>query len=169
MLAAFASLSFTKGRQETENTMNLKRSTLQATFFLAALAASLVLAGPARAQNISPRFVGKFTLTAPVHWGKSTLPPGNYTLRIDSIGRPILATIRNDRSTFMIRVMSLASSDDHNSPNALRLKVRHGSLVVQSLALADLDTVLIYDPSPVQEKVEEAHADLTVSVLVARK
>jgi hypothetical protein len=149
--------------------MNLKQSILQATFFVAALAASLVLAGPARAQEISPSFVGRFTLTAPVQWGKSTLPPGTYTLRIDSTNRPIMATIRNDRSTFAIRVMSLASSDCHNGPDALHLKVRHGSLVVQSLALADLDTVLIYDPSPTQERVEEAHADPTVPVLVARK
>ena len=149
--------------------MNLKRFILQVTFFLAALAASLTLAGPARAQTVSARFAGKFNLTSPVHWGKATLPPGTYSIRIDSTTSPIMATIRNDRSTFMIRVMSLASSDDHSGSNALRLKVRNGSPVVQSLALADLDTVLIYDPSPAQEEAEEAHADSTVPVLVARK
>jgi hypothetical protein len=169
MLAVFAGLSFTKSREKKENTMNLKRSTLQATFLLAALAASLVLADPARAQNFSPSFAGKFTLTSTVHWGKATLPPGTYTLRIDSTNRPIMAIIRNDRSSFAIRVMSLASSDCHNGPNALHLKVRHGSLVVQSLALADLHTVLIYDPSLAQEKVEEARADSTVPLLVASK
>jgi hypothetical protein len=136
---------------------------------LAALAASLTLAGPARAQTFSERFAGKFTLTSPVRWGKATLPPGTYTLRIDSTTTQFMATIRNDRSTFAIRVMSLASSDYHNGLNALRLKVRHGSLVGHSLALADLDTVLIYDPSPAQEKVEEAHVDPSVPVLVARK
>ena len=80
-----------------------------------------------------------------------------------------MATIRNDRSTIAIRVMSFASSDYHNGSNALRLKVRNGSLVVHSLVLADLDKVLIYDPTLAQEKVEEAHADPTVPVLAARK
>jgi hypothetical protein len=149
--------------------MNLKRSILQATFFLAALAASLAFAGPARAQGASARFAGKFTLTSPVQWGKATLPPGTYTLRIDSTTSPIMATIRNDRSTFVIWVVSLASSDYHSGSNALRLKVRNGSLVVHSLVLADLDTILIYDPSLAREEVEEAHADPTVPVLVARK
>lgn len=149
--------------------MKLKQSILWATFFLGALAASLTLAGAARAQEVSARFAGKFTLASPVHWGKATLPAGTYTVRIDSTTRPIMATIQNDRSTFAIRVMSLATSDYHNGSNALRLKVRNGSLVVHSLVLADLDTVLIFDPSPAQEKVQEAHADPTVPVLVARK
>jgi hypothetical protein len=150
--------------------MNLKRSILQATFFLAALAASLTFAGPAKAQGASSGFAGKFTLTAPVQWGKATIPPGTYTLRIDSTTSPIMATIRNDRSTFVIWVMSLASSDYHSGSNALRLKVRNGSLVVHSLVLADLDRVLIYDPSLAREEiVVEAHADPTVPVLVARK
>ena len=149
--------------------MNTKRSILKATFFLVALAASLILGGPARAQAVSPLFVGKFTLTSTVHWGKSTLPPGTYTLRIDSTAAPIRATIHNDRYTFVIRVKSLTSSDYHTGSNALLLKVRNGSLVVHSLVLADLHSVLIYDASPAQENVEEAHADLTVPVLVARK
>ena len=80
-----------------------------------------------------------------------------------------MATIRNDRSTFVIWVVSLASSDYHSGSNALRHKVRNGSLVVHSLVLADLDTILIYDPSLAREEVEEAHADPTVPVLVARK
>jgi hypothetical protein len=94
--------------------MNLKRSILQATFFLAALAASLILASAARAQAVSPVFVGKFTLTAPVHWGKSTLPPGTYSLRIDSTATPAMAIIHNDRYTVAIRVKSLTSTDYHS-------------------------------------------------------
>ncbi|HKM67135.1 MAG TPA: hypothetical protein VJX70_08215 [Candidatus Acidoferrum sp.] len=149
--------------------MNTKPSFLRATFFLPALFATLILAGAASAQEVSARFVGKFTLASPVHWGKTTLPPGTYTVRIDSTTSPIMAIIRSDRSNSAIRVMSLATGDYHSGSNALRLKVRRGSLVVQSLVLANLDTVLIYDPSPAQEEVEEAHADPTVPVLVARK
>ena len=159
--------SFTKRRQK-ENTMNLKRSILQATFFLAVIAASLTLAGAARAQDL-PVFAGKFTLTSTVHWGKSTLPPGTYSLSIYSIGWPVMATIRNENSTVATRVLSVASGDSRFGSNLLRLKpTGDGSLAVQSLVLADLHTVLIYDASPVRQSVGEARADST-AVLVARK
>ena len=149
--------------------MNLKRSILQATFFLTALAASLTLAGAARAQGVFPVFVGKFTLTSTVHWGKTTLPPGTYSLSIYSIGWPVMATIRNENSTVATRVLSVASGDSRFGSNLLRLKpTGDGSLAVQSLVLADLHTVLIYDASPVRQSVREARADSTV-VLVARK
>lgn len=149
--------------------MNLKRSILQATFLLAALAASLTLAGAARAQAVSPAFVGKFTLSSPVRWGKATLPPGTYSVSIESTSRPIMATVRDENSNVVVRVMSIGSSDYHSGPDLLRLKSSHdGPLTVQSLVLADLHTVLIYDASPARQSVEEARADSTV-VLVARK
>jgi len=149
--------------------MNGKRSILRATLFLAALAASLALAGAARAQGVFPVFVGKFNLTSTVHWGKSTLPPGTYSLSIDSTSGPTLATIRNENSTIAIRVRSVGSGDARSGSNFLRLKSSDdGSLAVQSLVLADLNTVLIYDASPVRQSVEEAHANSTV-VLVSRK
>jgi len=168
MLPAFAGPSFTKRRQK-ENTMNLKRSFLRATFFLAAMAGSFILASAARAQDVSPVFVGKFTLTSTVHWGKSTLPPGTYSLSIYSTGWPVMATIRNENSTVAARVLSGASGDSRFGSNFLRLEpTGDGSLAVQSLVLADLHTVLIYDASPVRQSVGEARADSTV-VLVARK
>jgi hypothetical protein len=148
--------------------MYAKRSILQATFFLAALAASVTLAGAARAQNVSPSFSGKFTLTSTVHWGKSTLPPGTYELRIDGTALPVMAFIHNDQSTVSTRVMSSVTEDYTSGSNALHLKTRNGHIVVQSLTLADLKTVVVFDPSPARERVEEARADSAV-VLVARR
>ncbi|HET6929366.1 MAG TPA: hypothetical protein VFI45_03530 [Candidatus Acidoferrum sp.] len=149
--------------------MYRKLFNLQATFLLAALAASLILAGSARAQGISQVFVGKFTLTSTVHWGKGTLPPGSYTLRIDSTTRPVMATIHNDRYTVAARVMTRAIEDYTGGSNALQLKTRDdGQLVVRSLVVADLDMVLVFEPLSRRERVEEARADSAV-VLVARK
>jgi len=148
--------------------MNFKRSIQQATFLLAALVASLTLAGAARAQYISPQFVGKFTLTSTIHWGKSTLPPGNYTVRIDSTSLPIMATIRNDSYTLVATVVTRGIDDYTKGSNALQLKTRNGQVVVQTLVLADLKMVLVFDPSPAHERVEQAREDSTV-VLVARK
>jgi hypothetical protein len=148
--------------------MNSKRSILRATLFLAAMATSLFIASAARAQDA---FVGKFTLTSPVSWGKSTLPPGTYRIRIDSTARPSTAFItRNDSSSpFAILVMSIATGDYRSGSNVLRLKARKGALVVHSLVLADLQKELLYEPSAARESVEEARVDTTVPVLVARK
>jgi len=110
--------------------MNFKRSIQQATFLLAALVASLTLAGAARAQYISPQFVGKFTLTSPVHWGNSTLPPGNYTLRINSISSPIMVSVLNDRDTLVATVVTRSIDDYTKGSNALQLKTRNGQVVI---------------------------------------
>ena len=149
--------------------MNFKRSILQATFLLAALAASLTLAGAARAQYISPQFVGKFTLTSPVHWGKSTLQPGNYTLRINSMSSPfIMVRVLNDQDTLVATVVTHGIDDYTKGPNALQLKTTNSQVVIQSLVLADMKMVLVFDPSLAHQRIEEARADATV-VLVARK
>lgn len=148
--------------------MNSKRSILRATLFLAAMAASLILASAARAQDT---FVGKFTLTSPVSWGKSTLTPGTYSIRIVSTERPVKASISSDDSTssFAFMVLSNVTGNYRDGSNALRLKVRNGALVVDSLALADLKCVLFYEPSAANESAEEARVDSTVPVLAAKK
>ena len=147
--------------------MNSKRSILRSTLFLAAMAASLILASAARAQHA---FVGKFTLTSPVSWGKSTLPPGTYSIRVDSTGSRYVAFINRDDSTsFGALVLTIATSDYRNGSNALHLKVQKGALVVHSLVLADLKKVLVYERSAPRESIEEARLDASVPVLVAKK
>ena len=148
--------------------MFAKRSILQATFLLAALAAGLTLARAARAQSVSPSFVGKFTVTSTVQWGKSTLPPGTYDLRIDGTTLPVMAFIHNDQYTVSTRVVSCVTEDYTSGSNALHLITKNGHIAVQSLTLADLKTAVVFEPSPARERVEEARADSTV-VLVARK
>lgn len=149
--------------------MNSKRSILRATLYLAAMVVSLLIADVARAQIISPQFVGKFTLTSPVRWGKGTLPPGTYTLRIHPVSLPVIATVYNDRDAVVATVMTGVKEDYTSGTNALHLKIKNGQTVVQSLVLADLNTVLVFDPSPKRERVEEAKAAPSFSVLVARK
>ena len=148
--------------------MYAKPSILQAAFLLAALAAGLTLAGAARAQNVFPSFVGKFKLTSSVQWGKTTLPPGTYDLRIDGTSLPVMAFIHNDQYTVSTRVMSSVTEDYTSGSNALHLKTKNGHIVVQSLTLADLKTVVVFEPSDARERVEEARADSTI-MLVARK
>ncbi len=149
--------------------MNTMRSIQRGTLLLAALVMSLMTAGTARAQDVSARFVGKFTLTSPVQWGKSTLRPGTYTIRIDSMGSPIRALISNDDSSFGIRVITVVTGDYRGGSDALQVKVKNGQPVVQALVLSDLKTALVYDSSSREQNVEEVRANTSIPVLVARK
>jgi hypothetical protein len=47
---------------------------------LAGLGISLIAAGIAQAQSDLPAFTGKFTSTTQVHWDKTILQPGDYTI-----------------------------------------------------------------------------------------
>ena len=136
---------------------------------VAALLTSLFFAGTARAQGQSPAYVGKFTLTYQVHWGKGVLQPGSYTITFKSIGEPTIAVIHNVDGNAVTFVMSGARSGNTNGVNALLIKEKDGQLRVHSLALADLGMVLIYDPTLGRETVQEARVSQTVPVMWAKK
>ena len=148
--------------------MNSKRSILRATLFLAAMAASLTLAGAARAQEA---FVGKFTLPSPVSWNKTSLPAGTYSIRIESTAAFPMADISRDDSTssFRMRVMCIGIGDYRNGSSALHLTGRKGALMVHSLVLADLKKEIVYERSVPRESIEEARVNASVPVLVAKK
>lgn len=149
--------------------MDTIQSIQRGAILLAALVMSLMTAGAARAQSVSPSFRGKFTLTTPVHWGKSVLQPGEYTICVDSMASPSLAFIQKEGSVFAVRVMSGVSNRYQGNSDALELKVKNGEFVVQALVLADLKTALVYDSSFGKQNVEEARANASMPVLVARK
>lgn len=149
--------------------MRNMRSIQRRAMLLAALVMTLMTAGAARAQHVPSSYVGKFTLTTPVHWGKSVLQPGEYTIYIESTSSPNLALIEKDGSVFAFRVMSAVSNRYQGNSDALQLRVKDGEFVVQALVLADLKTALVYDSSIDKQNVEEARANTRIPVLVARK
>jgi hypothetical protein len=136
---------------------------------VAAFLTSLFLVGTARAQAQSPAYVGKFTTTSQLHWGKAILQPGTYTIIIKSTGIPIVASIRNAERDAVAYVESGARSGNTNGLNALLIKQKNGRLEVHSLALADLGMVLIYDPGLARETVHEAQTSQTVPVMWAKE
>ena len=136
---------------------------------VAALLTSLFFAGTARAQGQSPAFVGKFTLPYQVHWGKSVLQPGDYTITIVSAAAPTIASIRNAEGDSVTYVMSGTRSGNINGVNALLIKEKDGQLRVHSLALADMKMILIYDPRLARETVQEARVSQTVPVMWVKK
>jgi hypothetical protein len=140
------------------------------TLLLVALFASLFFAGTSRAQSQAPAYVGKFTLTHQIHWGKTVLEPGRYTVSLNSTVAPTtIATIRTVDGEGVFMVMSQARSRDNNGVNALLLKEKDGKPTVYSLALADLGMVLIYDPSLARQRPQEARLSKAVPVMWAKK
>jgi hypothetical protein len=136
---------------------------------VAALLTSLLSVGTARAQGQSPAYVGTFTLTNQIHWGKGVLQPGNYTIIINSISNPMIALVRKADGDALTYVMSRARSENTSGRNALLIKEKDGQLTVHSLALADLGLVLIYDPRLARQTVQEARVSQTVPVMWAKK
>ena len=136
---------------------------------LAALLTSLFFAGTARAQGQSPAYVGKFVLTQQIHWGKTVLQPGKYTVSFNSTVAPIIGTIRTVAGDGVSIVMSQARTGNKNGVNALLIKEKDGQPTVHSLALAELGMVLIYDPSLARETVQEARVSQAVPVMWAKK
>jgi hypothetical protein len=136
---------------------------------LAALLTSLFFVGTARAQGQSPAYVGKFTLTYQIHWGKTVLQPGKYKVTINSTVAPIIGTIRTVAGDGVSIVMSQARTGNKNSVNGLLIKEKDGQPTVHSLAIADLGVVLIYDPTLARETVQEARVSQTIPVTWAKK
>ena len=135
----------------------------------AALLVSLFFVGISQAQGDLPAYVGKFTLTDQIHWDKSVLQPGDYTITIGSTSMPIIALIRNGEGRPVARLLSGVRSGNPSVVNALLLKEKDGQFWVHSLALADLRMVLIYDPTLARETVQEARVNKTVPVTWAKK
>jgi hypothetical protein len=149
--------------------MRTNQSVAGIKMLLATLVMSLLCVGTMQAQGELPVYRGKFTLPYQVHWGKSVLRPGDYTITIQSTGTPTFALISKADGSGGIRVVSGVRSGPTNGVNALLVKDKDGQLTVHSLSLANLGMVLIYDPSLARETVQEARASQIVPVMWAKK
>jgi hypothetical protein len=136
--------------------------------FAALFMSVFFFAGTAHAQGDLPVYVGKFTLQYQVHWGKSVLEAGDYTIRVNSTGTPIIALVRKVNGDALIRVISGIRNEQTNGINALLIREKDGRLTVHSLSLSDLGLIVIYDPSLGQEPVREARDSRTIPVMSAR-
>lgn len=137
---------------------------------LAALLMSLFVVGTSRAQVDLPSFVGKFTLTSQIHWDRSVLQPGEYTITIGSPGPPMIALIRDrNRRPVALVASAVRSQNASLERSELLMKEKDGQLCVHSLVLAGLRTTLIYDPALARKAVLESQVSQTVPVIWAKK
>jgi hypothetical protein len=152
-----------------EDKMTRIQGIARTALLVGTLFTSLISVGIARGQAQSLAYAGTFTLTNQVHWGKTVLKAGTYTITIKSIGSPIVASIRSAEGDAVTHVVSGVRTGKTNGMNALLIKEKNGQLEVHSLALADLGMVLIYDPALARETVQEARLSQTVPVMWAKR
>lgn len=149
--------------------MRRKPGVVRTTLVVLGLLAVLSLTATAPAQMGPARYVGRFTLQSSVHWGRSILQPGTYTVTIWSKEAPVIALISDSQGRAVTFVTSGTRSRRTDGLNALLIREKDGQLRVSSLALADLGIDVIYDRASTQERPQEAHVSQTVPVLWATK
>lgn len=108
---------------------------------LLGLLSSTALPMAAHADNIT----GRFTLTSEAHWGRTTLPPGEYTYNIsaeDVMPIVIVRSVKGDVGAFVFPTS--VSEARPGEPDELVLEKTSGGMAVTSLHLKDRGLVLHY-------------------------
>jgi hypothetical protein len=104
-----------------------------------ALLAACFVAGHANAQVIQ----GKFTLPFSARWGKATLPAGDYSFALDSVGPTCTLHLYRGRNGVG---MILSQSYDKSYSGNAELTVEQGA--VRTLNLPELGIILQYAAAP---------------------
>ncbi len=141
------------------------RHAIEVRLFAVVLLATCAFAAAANAQTIA----AKFTLPFEVHWGKNVLPPGEYTISMDSLANVALVRSANGNTVGLTPIPIQAKSDKGGT--ALFVMVRGNERVVRSLNLPTRGLTLIYPPatSAQREMLTKADQVQTVPVITAGK
>lgn len=124
--------------------------------------ATLAFTAAANAQSLS----GNFTLPHEVHWGGTVLPPGDYSIRMESSSKPAFIQSANGKTTMFTTVPT--AGDKEKVAAGLLITVNGNERTVRALNLPQYGVSLIYKPLTKAEREEVAQAE-TVPVIVARK
>jgi len=142
------------------NTLNLA---------IAALAATFLLVGTASAR---PIFIARFTLPSEVHWGKATLPAGDYEATLDSTRLRGLVAVRHANGQGAALVMPVQIyRTEAKSPSVLIISRRGNQATVSALRLAEAGLILRFERQDAhgRKAIEEANVTQEVPILAANK
>lgn len=104
------------------------------------------------AEDRTPVFKGTCTLPFETRWGTAILPPGEYTLSVQSTALPARVTVRGKNGSVFITAQSLALRGDSDRNSFLLIsKWRRG--VVRSLYVSELGMAFNY-ATPKEESKE---------------
>ena len=134
------------------------------TKLVVALFVACVLTMTANAQPFS----GKFTLPYEVHWGKTVLPAGDYSIRIDSADWRAFVYSANGK-TQMIAAIPTAH-DSLKGGTFLLITSNEGRHTVRYLNLPMLGEVVTYIPltKVEQEEIARGNSQATPLVVAAK-
>jgi len=121
--------------------------------------AALALGALATSGNAQNAYQGKFTLPFETHWGGATLPAGDYTFALQSVGFPYTLYIRGERVNAIIT--AAATDDRHVSEHAqLNLVDISDVQTVQTFDAPELGLSFVYDtPTQKHEGRKQARAE----------
>jgi hypothetical protein len=98
---------------------------------------------------------GRFTLTSEAHWGRTVLPPGEYTYSISAEDVMPIVIVRSVKGDIGAFVFPTSISDARGADmDKLVLEKTNGGMAVTSLYLKDKGVVLHY--SIPKEMIESA-------------
>jgi hypothetical protein len=105
--------------------------------------AALALGALATSGNAQNAYQGKFTLPVETHWGTATLPAGDYSFALPSMGRPYKVYIRGEGVNVMVWAVT---TQDIVAPNHAQLNLVDVANVqtVQTFDAPELGLTFIY-------------------------
>jgi len=132
--------------------MNANRSFRIVELIVLALLATSLVPMAASAQV----FKASFTLPVESRWGTTILPPGPYTVTLDSQGFPNIAKVQGE--SFSILVMPSVVDENHAyGPSKVLIARSGGRARIRAVCFGNLGTTYWY-PQPKSEKLVLAQA-----------
>ena len=136
--------------------------------FFAALVIILTVGGIAQAQTDLPAFTGKFTLTTQVHWDKTILQPGDYTITLGSSSMPSFALVADSKGRPVARFVSRVDGGDARAQCAAHRRTERTTSRVFAGARQSRKSAGLR-PALAREAALEARAPRTVPVMLAKR
>ncbi|MGA7917849.1 MAG: hypothetical protein WCA00_21615 [Candidatus Acidiferrales bacterium] len=121
--------------------MKVLRSYTHVAVLLLGLLSSTVVPMAAHADNVT----GRFTLTSEAHWGRTILPPGEYTYSVSAEDVMPIVIVRSARGNLGAFVFPTSVSENPGGEaDKLVLEKTNGGMVVTSLYVKDRGVILHY-------------------------
>ena len=141
------------------------RLAMKVRLFAVVLLATFAFAAAARADTMA----AKFNLPFEVHWGKKILPPGEYSVTMNSSSNIARVESVHGKIAFFTPIPTMVYNRTGNT--ALYVLVHGDERIVRSLNLPLRGISLVYRPATEAEREMLAKADhlQTVPVITAAK
>jgi hypothetical protein len=131
----------------------------------------LAICSFARPANAQAEFQGRFTLPYAAHWGKAVLPAGDFLLTFTRFEGTAMLLVQDAKSgRYVANEPVNITEESTKSGSALLIGTRAGQRIVQSLRIAELGRVFVYEPELASgHTVEEANRTQVVPISTAKK